>query len=93
MSLNLGVMYAAVALDDSDYNRKLAALEGKSESTFKKIAQLAAGYLTLRALTGFAGKAIQTYSDLEEETNKFNVTSSTWSFGDWGVTQAECLPK
>lgn len=73
MSLNLGVMHAAVALDDSDYNRKLAALEGKSESTFKKIAQLAAGYLTLRALTGFAGKAIQTYSDLEEETNKFNV--------------------
>lgn len=73
MSLNLGVMSAAVTLDDKDYRNKLGGLENSSEASFKKIATLAAGYLSLRALGTFASTAIKTYSDLEEETNKFNV--------------------
>ena len=73
MSLNLGVMSAAVTLDDSDYRNKLAGLENASSDTFKKIAQFAAGYLSLKAVSGFLGDAVKTFSDLEEETNKFNV--------------------
>ena len=73
MSLNLGVMSAAVTLYNKDYLNKLKELENKSDSTFSKIAQMAAGYLSLRAITSFAQKSIQTFSDLEEETNKFNV--------------------
>ena len=73
MSLNLGVMSAAVTLDDSDYRNKLAGLENASSDTFKKIAQLAAGYLSMKAISGFLGDAVKTFSDLEEETNKFNV--------------------
>ncbi len=73
MSLNLGVMYAGVALEDADYRKTLKGLEGASESTFKKVATLAAGYLTLRGIYNFADNAIKTFSDLQEETNKFNV--------------------
>ena len=73
MALNLGVMYAAVTLYNKDYLNKLKELENKSDSSFSKIAQMAAGYLSLRAITSFAQKSIQTFSDLEEETNKFNV--------------------
>ena len=73
MSLNIGVMSAAVTLDDSDYRNKLAGLENASSDTFKKIAQFAAGYLSLKAVSGFLGDAVKTFSDLEEETNKFNV--------------------
>lgn len=73
MALNLGVLSAAVTLYNKDYLNKLKELENKSDSTFSKIAQMAAGYLSLRAITSFAEKSIQTFSDLEEETNKFNV--------------------
>lgn len=73
MSLNLGVMSAAVTLDDADYRKKLSGLETASGDTFKKIAQYAAGYLSLRAVSGFLSKAVKMFSDLEEETNKFNV--------------------
>ena len=73
MSLNLGVLSAAVTLYNKDYLNKLKELEGKSDSTFQKIANMAGAYLSFRAITGFAQKSIQTFSDLEEETNKFNV--------------------
>lgn len=73
MSFNAGVLNAGVTLDDSDYIRKLSTLEDNSESTFKKIAGYAAAYLSLRAIVGFAQSSIKTFSDLEEETNKFNV--------------------
>ena len=73
MALNLGVLSATVTLYNKDYLNKLKELENKSDSTFSKIAQMAAGYLSLRAITSFAEKSIQTFSDLEEETNKFNV--------------------
>lgn len=73
MSLNLGIMSAAVTLDDKDYRSTLAGLESSSQSSFKKIAQSAAAYLTLGAIAKFGQTAIRTFSDLEEETNKFSV--------------------
>ncbi len=73
MGLDLGVMSAKVTLDDADYKKKLSGLEGASEDSFKKIAKLAAYYLTVRAIGTFVSSAVKMYSDLEEETNKFNV--------------------
>lgn len=73
MSYNLGVMSAAVVLDDSDYNKRLTALEQKTEKTFKAVATAAAGYLSFRTVGKFYSDAIKTFSDLEEATNKFNV--------------------
>ena len=73
MSLNLGVMSAAVTLDDKDYRSTLAGLESSSQKSFSKIAAYAASYLSLRAISQFAISTIKTYSDLEEETNKFSV--------------------
>ena len=63
MALNLGVMSAAVTLDDGDYRSKLSGLEGASESTFRKIASFAAGYLTLRGLFSFAQSGVQAFAD------------------------------
>ena len=73
MSLNLGVMSAAVTLNDTDFRNKLTGLEKSSESSFSKIAQYAATFLSLGAVYNFSRKAIATFSDLQEETNKFNV--------------------
>lgn len=73
MSLNLGIMSAAVTLDDKDYRSTLAGLESTSQKSFSKIAAYAASYLSLRAISQFAISTIKTYSDLEEETNKFSV--------------------
>ena len=70
MGLSLGVMSAAVTLDDKDYRRKLAGIEGASESSFKRIGQLAAGYLSARALFGFVSGAMAEFSKLEEGNNK-----------------------
>ena len=73
MSLNLGIMSAAVTLDDKDYRSTLAGLESSSQKSFSKIAAYAASYLSLRAISQFAISTIKTFSDLEEETNKFSV--------------------
>lgn len=73
MSYNLGVMSAAVVLDDKQFQKSLTGLENRSETAFKNIAAAAAGYLTLRAVGKFYSDAIKVYSDLEEATNKFNV--------------------
>lgn len=73
MSYNLGVMSAAVVLDDKQFNKSLTGLENRSETAFKNIAAAAAGYLTFRAVGKFYSDAIKVYSDLEEATNKFNV--------------------
>lgn len=73
MSYNLGVMSAAVVLDDKQFNKSLSGLENRSETAFKNIAAAAAGYLTFRAVGKFYSDAIKVYSDLEEATNKFNV--------------------
>ena len=74
MGLNLGVMSAAVTLDNSDYRRKMSELEGVSENSFRRIAQLAAGYLTARALFGFISGAMSEFSKLEEGNNKLKYT-------------------
>ena len=73
MSLDLGTMYALVTLDDSDYKKKLAGLEKQSNNTFSNIAKAAAAYLSLRAVGTFVQKTVGTFSDLEEETQKFSV--------------------
>lgn len=73
MSYNLGVMSAAVVLDDKQFQKSLTGLENRSETAFKNIATAAAGYLTFRAVGKFYSDAIKVYSDLEEATNKFNV--------------------
>lgn len=73
MSLNLGVLSAAVTLSDTQYVNTLNNLEKKSDDTFQKIAKAALDYVTVNALVDFGKKAIQTFSDLEEATNKFNV--------------------
>ena len=72
MSLDLGVMSAAVTLDDADYRRKLSGMEAASEGTFKRIAQFAAGYLTGRALIGFAQAGVQAFADLETASWNFD---------------------
>ena len=74
MSLNLGVLSAAVTLDDTDYRNKLSGLETASGDTFKKIARYAAGYLSARALYGFVSGAMQEFSKLEEGNNKLKYT-------------------
>lgn len=73
MSLNLGVLSAVVTLTDTQYVNTLNGLEKKSDETFQKIAKAALDYVTVNALVDFGKKAIQTFSDLEEATNKFNV--------------------
>ena len=74
MSLNLGVMSAAVTLDDVEYRQKLSGMTGEAESTFKKIAGLAVAYLSGRALWGFANNAMAEFSKLEEGNNKLKYT-------------------
>lgn len=71
MALNLGVMNAAVALDDGDFNRKMNQLPNTAEGSFKKVAALAAGYLTFRATFALATNALTEFSALEEANNKF----------------------
>ena len=74
MGLNLGVMSAAVVLDDSDYRRKLSGLENQSESSFKRIAQMAATFLSARALFNFTSGAMAEFSKVEEGANKLKYT-------------------
>ena len=71
MSLNLGVMSAAVTLDDVEYRQKLSGMTGEAESTFKKIAGLAVAYLSGRALWGGSAAAVREFSMLEEARNRF----------------------
>lgn len=61
MGFDLGVMSAAVTLDDREYKSALGGLESASMGTFRKIAQLAAGYLSLRALYTGSKLAIQAF--------------------------------
>ena len=79
MSLFLGVLSAAVALDDSEYQKKLKGLETSSSDSFQKIAKAAASYLTVTSILNLGRQAIQTFSDLEESTNKFNVVFQGFS--------------
>lgn len=73
MSLDLGTMYVLVSLEDGEYKQKLNNLEGASTNAFQNIAKAAAAYLTLRAVSSFVQGTVNMFSDLGEETNKFNV--------------------
>lgn len=73
MALDLGVMGAVVTLDDGDYNRKMNGLPQTAETNFKKIAQLAATYLSARALWSFTSSSVKAFSDMEEAGNRFDV--------------------
>lgn len=86
MSLNLGTIYALVTLDDADYKKKLSGLESSSNSAFQNIAKAAAAYLSLKAVSSFVRGTVNAFSDLEEETNKFNVV-----FAGMGKQTSEIL--
>ncbi|MGE4300809.1 MAG: hypothetical protein AB7F40_04310 [Victivallaceae bacterium] len=79
MSLNLGVMNAAVALDDGDFNKKVRQLPDTAETYFKRVATLAAGYLTLRAVFEFVTGSMSEFSKLEEGNNKLKYAFSELS--------------
>ena len=70
MAFDAGVINGAVTLDDSDFRNKLSGLEGASNDTFKKIAQMAGAYLTLRGAFGFVNSAMAEFSKVEEGVNK-----------------------
>lgn len=52
MAYSLGEISALVTLDKQEFDRGLDSLPGKAENTFKKIAGLAASYLSYRSLMG-----------------------------------------
>jgi hypothetical protein len=79
MSYNLGVLSALVTLKTEEFDNSLTKLEQKSESSFQKIAKAAENYLTVNAIVNFGQKAIKTFSDLQEATNKFNVVFAGFS--------------
>ena len=72
MSFNIGVMNAAVTLDDSDFQNKLSGLENKADSSFKKIANMAAAYLSFRVLGSFVKTTVKSFSDLENAAWNFD---------------------
>ena len=74
MSFNIGVIEAAVALDDTEYRKKLQGLESTSADTFKRIVKYAEVYLSGRALFGFVQDAMSEFSKLEEGNNKLKYT-------------------
>lgn len=52
MAYSLGEISALVTLDKQEFDRGIDSLPGKAESAFKKIAGLAASYLSYRSLMG-----------------------------------------
>ena len=72
MSFNLGVLGAAVGLDDSEFKSKLQALPGTADSAFKKIAGLAATYLTLRGVSQFAASSLAAFQVQERAVTSLN---------------------
>ena len=76
MSFDAGVINGAVTLDDSDFQKKLKGLEGDANDTFKKIASMAAAYLTLRGTLGFVNSAMAEFSKVEEGANKLKYAYS-----------------
>lgn len=76
MAYDIGTISGNVTLKDSGYRKTLKNMESASNDTFKKIASFAAGFLSVTALVQFGKKSIQTFSDLEEATSKFEVVFS-----------------
>lgn len=72
MSFNIGVLNAAVTLDNSDFKRNAEEVPQIAEFNFRKAAELAVTYLSFRSLWNFSVAGIQSFSDLQEACNKFD---------------------
>ena len=75
MSFNIGVMNAAVVLDDSDPNAKLKQFPVTAENSFKKVAGYAAMYLSARALWSFGGEAGRILTRKCKEVTSFMIAN------------------
>ena len=73
MAYDLGTIGAAVTLDSSDYMRKIQGVQGQTMSVIKKIAGMAAAYLSARTIFRFAWESVKYFSDMQETANKFSV--------------------
>lgn len=71
--LDLGTIGAAIKLDDGQWINKLKNTENQTFTMIKKIAGMAAMYLSARKIFGFIYDSVNLYSDLQETTSKFDV--------------------
>lgn len=74
MSFNIGVLNAAVTLDNSDFKRKAGEVPQVAESNFRKAAEIAAAYLTFRGIFSFVKAATMSFSALENAAWNFDQT-------------------
>ncbi len=74
MAYDLGAVGAAVTLDTDEYNRKMAGLPQTAENSFRKVAELAAVYLSFRAVLSFVKTATMSFSALENAAWNFDQT-------------------
>ena len=74
MSLNLGVLSAAVTLSDTQYVNTLDNLEQKSDNTFKKIGDAAKNYLSTNALVSFAKDSVAAFRVQETAVESVRAT-------------------
>lgn len=80
MSLNLGTMFAAVALDPSNFNSGMAGLPLTAQSTFSQVQSLAARYLTIDSISNFVGAATRSFANAQEAANRFKYVYSDISY-------------
>lgn len=71
MSLNLGTMFAAVALDSSNFRNGLSALPGEAEQSFSRVKDLATRYLTLDAIRKFTTDSINAFITQENSIQQY----------------------
>ncbi len=71
---NLATVGVSVTLDTKQYENKLAGLESSSDKSFRKIADLAAGYFSNRSPQTVAGLDLNSY--LEDAARAKNATVS-----------------
>lgn len=71
MSLNLGTMFAAVALDSSNFRNGLSALPGEAEQSFSQIKDIATRYLTLDAIRKFTTDSINAFITQENSIQQY----------------------
>lgn len=74
MSLNLGVLSAAVTLSDAQYVNTLDNLEKKSESVFKKIGDAVTNYLTTNTIVAFAQDSVAAFRTQESAVESVRAT-------------------
>lgn len=80
MPYNIGTISGAVILDTSDFKNKVKELPQEAENQFKKVAQTAVTYLSLRAISNFAAKAVKGY--LIQEKAVESVRASLRNMGE-----------